>query len=883
LGVTQATASLRGRLAIRDQAYDEAIRQMDLARLLDDDPAGANPKRLVELGLARGVRGRRENRTFDVMQGLDNLLRAQESGRFGAAEYEDLALLASDIPAPHAAVGFWTEAVKRADAGSRPRLEKARAAEQEVIDRRTRLVEEVERTHRARKDIPGSTELLLQTALAEWIGDREHHEEDLRALAAAFQEIHGDPMVRDLISMPSSREAERALMAAAAANKIGDHRGAVPMASMAKAAFARLGNPAAEILASNELLDAMWRTGQQQCAAPWLLAAEKHGYRQAVLRGRFEQIACRAGARDSDLLDQTERLVRDAAGSGYVVLATRSLAGATEPYRGDTSPSRAWERGHNGLGTYWTTAVSLNLASNLYNPLAASAKSLGKFQVAVILYEEVIAAIRKSPNTDLIATAERLLEGARILANRQDVRVRDELGRAQLANQGDRPGEALEVAAQLTGGTSQFPYEQLPHFQRIRAFPILGRALWMVGRRQEAIRHLEFCVELTTSQALAAKSAQRESMAREGLPCLRELIGRELQMGETGLALRKWQKFRSISTDASGTLPTPRAGEAWVSMARLSAGWVVWLLDSQGLAVNMIHNESPPVLAERFASLAATQDVPEETVRKAGERLSAGIFGPLRSRIEGARLAVFDPEGILALVPWAALPRLSGGFLADGTATVQAIGWARATRPVPELGTRAVAVSDPAIPAQIRAQFPLLSDADGEAEAVRRAFPATLQLAGKDATRIHVEVAIQSASLFHFFGHGIALGGSSGLLLSGTDGNADVLSAADVAGLDLRGLGLAVLTACSSGGVQTPGALNLESLSQSFLAAGAGRVIAARWNVDSAKTAAIMKVFYRHLSAGTESAEALRRAMWEVRKTQTHPWYWAAMQLFGAR
>jgi CHAT domain-containing protein len=94
---------------------------------------------------------------------------------------------------------------------------------------------------------------------------------------------------------------------------------------------------------------------------------------------------------------------------------------------------------------------------------------------------------------------------------------------------------------------------------------------------------------------------------------------------------------------------------------------------------------------------------------------------------------------------------------------------------------------------------------------------------------------------------------------------------------------LAVLAACSSGVGEQIGVLNLDSLVTAFLDAGTSQVLATRWNVTSRPTAHLMGDFYAALLRGASAGEALRGAALRVRgnPATTHPYYWAAFQLFG--
>jgi CHAT domain-containing protein len=106
----------------------------------------------------------------------------------------------------------------------------------------------------------------------------------------------------------------------------------------------------------------------------------------------------------------------------------------------------------------------------------------------------------------------------------------------------------------------------------------------------------------------------------------------------------------------------------------------------------------------------------------------------------------------------------------------------------------------------------------------------------------------------------------SGLVCSGANvadtPNRGVLTGEAIAGLDLRQLRLAVLSACESGLGDRAGGEGVYGLVRALHIAGARDVAASLWKVDDEATAALMVLFYRHLwgKQPVGPAEALRRA-----------------------
>jgi CHAT domain-containing protein len=115
---------------------------------------------------------------------------------------------------------------------------------------------------------------------------------------------------------------------------------------------------------------------------------------------------------------------------------------------------------------------------------------------------------------------------------------------------------------------------------------------------------------------------------------------------------------------------------------------------------------------------------------------------------------------------------------------------------------------------------------------------------------------------------GIALAGAnqgaavSGDLAQGDDG---ILTALEVADLDLRGAELVVLSACDTGQGLVAGGEGLFGLQRAFQLAGARAVVASMWKVDDEVTQRLMTRFYANLwQKQLPPLEALRQAQLSI-------------------
>ena len=290
----------------------------------------------------------------------------------------------------------------------------------------------------------------------------------------------------------------------------------------------------------------------------------------------------------------------------------------------------------------------------------------------------------------------------------------------------------------------------------------------------------------------------------------------------------------------------------------------------------------------------------------AGTVLKELVYSPLEKHLEGARVVLVSSDGVLGLVPFAALPgKKEGTYLIEDVAL--------AVVPVPSvipemvkpmkdrLKPSLLVAGDLHYDPEERAAAPLAGeDHRSAARTGREKFsplPATraelLAVEGSykelfrggaattmkksEATKAAVRKALASVRYAHLATHGFftpeqvksalsdegrpRLGEQkepvgwhplllSGLALSGANrepkpGEEDgILTALEVSEMDLTKLELAVLSACETGIGKVAGGEGLLGLQRAFQAAGARSVIASLWKVDDHATQRLMTDFY---------------------------------------
>lgn len=185
-------------------------------------------------------------------------------------------------------------------------------------------------------------------------------------------------------------------------------------------------------------------------------------------------------------------------------------------------------------------------------------------------------------------------------------------------------------------------------------------------------------------------------------------------------------------------------------------------------------------------------------------------------------------------------------------------------------------------------------------------------LMGEEATEAEVISRMSQADVIHLATHGFFMAGEkdrhdadrwdnplsrAGLALTGANhwhqaefGSSDgILTAQEVAALDLSKVRWAVLSACDTGlGELAARGEGVMGLRRAFALAGAQTVIMSLWSVDDESTRLWMESLYlAHWENHASTAEAVRQASLEILTQRraaglsTHPFYWAGFMAAG--
>jgi CHAT domain-containing protein len=193
------------------------------------------------------------------------------------------------------------------------------------------------------------------------------------------------------------------------------------------------------------------------------------------------------------------------------------------------------------------------------------------------------------------------------------------------------------------------------------------------------------------------------------------------------------------------------------------------------------------------------------------------------------------------------------------------------------------------------ANFAALPGTEGEAQVVAALLGAQTRLFLGEAANEQNLFGLESPRVLHLATHGffvndpdipnpllrvgIALAGAKASVAAGEQYG--LLTALQLAALNLRGTRLVVLSACETGLGDVVAGEGVAGLNQAFLTAGARGIVLSLWKVPDRETGLLMERFYQLWTAGKPEAEALREAKLELRQRGLAPWYWAAFLLSG--
>ncbi|WP_437312109.1 tetratricopeptide repeat protein [Sorangium sp. So ce388] len=575
-------------------------------------------------------------------------------------------------------------------------------------------------------------------------------------------------------------------------------------------------------------------------------------------------------------------------------------------------------------------ATTLDSLAALYWASAAPARALPLLKRAAAIHEQVLAAVLAAGSEQQKHALAWTVEGETDMVVSLHVRA--------LPNHADAARLALTVLLQRKGRVLDSMTDMLTQL-RARGRPedqaklaelarltgeLATRTLRGPAPGEEVSHHGGALARLRADiEVLERDLATRyKALAAERRAVTLEAV--QAALGP-GAALVEMALFRSFD-------PRPKPGRSFGDPR-----YVAYVLHRSGEPRWVELGPAAPIdalVAAARASLSAADPRYAEAARALDEK----VMQPVRQLLGDAREVYLSPDGALNLVPFAALVDERGQFLlaryrftyltsgrdllrleVTRTETPRSSPLVIGNPAYDENGaTPAGATSGRRSGAMGAMRFGPLRWTEPEARAVKELLPDARLLLEADATEAAVK-ALAGPAIVHLATHGFFLAQApaaplaplearpflillqpgalpplpenpllrSGLALAGANqrrsgGDDGVLTALEVAGLDLWGTKLVVLSACDTGIGTLSRGEGVYGLRRALVLAGADSQIMSLWKVADEATQALMKAYYGRLSAGEGRSDALREVQLAMARQHLHPYYWAAFIVGGS-
>jgi CHAT domain-containing protein/Tfp pilus assembly protein PilF len=319
----------------------------------------------------------------------------------------------------------------------------------------------------------------------------------------------------------------------------------------------------------------------------------------------------------------------------------------------------------------------------------------------------------------------------------------------------------------------------------------------------------------------------------------------------------------------------------------------------------------------------ALRDPKREDIKALAQSLDEKVMRPVRALLGTSNRVLLSPDSALNLVPFAALvdeqnrylvERYEFSYLTSGSDLLRLQAKIPSKQvPLivtnPDFGARGSAggerriehTSEPSTSALRKFFFRPLPATMSEGEALRSLLPGAKLLTGNQAT----EGALKQVSgpmILHIATHGFFLDNlkaektaenegamsienpllRSGVALAGANKQAKeedgILTAEEVASLDLWGTKLVALSACDTGVGEIKTGDGVHGLRRALVLAGSESQVMSLWPVSDKGTRDLMIGYYKALESGKGRSAALREVQLQMlkRKDRQHPYYWAS-------
>lgn len=393
-----------------------------------------------------------------------------------------------------------------------------------------------------------------------------------------------------------------------------------------------------------------------------------------------------------------------------------------------------------------------------------------------------------------------------------------------------------------------------------------------------------------------------------------------LEVALSGHLLELQEALELRQLTSADLLSALAPGEVYLDYALLGDHLYSFAIDLDRRVTLLDLGPAEPVTAT-ISALRLALGRPNGDYHALTQTLFAQIISPLKAMLEGASGLVIAPDGALHFLPFellgdshgTLLERLEVHVVPSGRDLIRLHRHGHTDAPLeapalfgdPDfldatLGDyRSGDTALSQVPAGFsdwlrKLRFPKLRGSRREVETIARLLPKARLYVGLEFKEENL-FEVRNPSVLHLATHTYVYDGAeelpnpllricislTGARMSALEGRSrGLVSALSLSGLRLRGTSLVVLSACRTALGEVRQGEGVAGLNQAFFIAGARGVVSGLWPVPDEETATMMIAFYRRLTAGMKTGEALRQTKLELAQT-LHPHFWAAFVLSG--
>ena len=375
-------------------------------------------------------------------------------------------------------------------------------------------------------------------------------------------------------------------------------------------------------------------------------------------------------------------------------------------------------------------------------------------------------------------------------------------------------------------------------------------------------------------------------------------------------------KFKKISNQEDITFQTLvnelNTSELYIDFASIGNDYYIFTLDhKKNITFKKIKQKDTEIIHQAIASIHKDTDVnlrDLDTAQIEYSKLYNLIIQPLQNELKGKDTLIISPDGLLNTVPFEAFydstkeEFLIQNYCIKYTPSGKEYIKSKQNDAIVNQDTVIFANSDfnstrieknrGNILKQLKA-FPNLQYALDEAKSVKSTFKEAPQTFFEEKATEESFMTVKRPKFWHIITHGFYIPDAnssnpllnSGIVLHGAnesirneEGNSTgdgIITGLELAGMDLKGTDLVVLSACLTGSGDIENSEGVASVSKAFRLAGAKYLITSLWSIDDEFTSIFMEKLYTKINSKYSYSRALQETKKEMIKINSHPFYWA--------